>query len=93
MTAIRSMQDRTPFTGALRALVTIPIAVAGAAALYLLLLGYSALLRVRWISDRTRQSTKRLNRFAGKLAGTRRGCCISTSAPCTMSGVAAAEPM
>ena len=73
MTVIRNMQDRTPFTGALRALVTIPIAVAGAAALYLLLLGYSPLLRVRWISDRTRQSTKRLNRFAGKLAGTRAG--------------------
>lgn len=73
MTVIRSVQDRTPFTGALRALVAIPIAVAGAAALYLLLLGYSPLLRVRWISDRTRQSTKRLNRFAGKLAGTRAG--------------------
>jgi hypothetical protein len=73
MTVIRSVQDRTPFTGALRALVAIPIAVAGAAALYLLLLGYSELLRVRWISDRTRQSTKRLNRFAGKLAGTRAG--------------------
>jgi len=73
MTATHSTQDPTPFTGALRALVTIPIAVGGAAALYLLLLGYSALLRVRWVSDRTRQSTKRFNRFVCGLAGTRVG--------------------
>ena len=56
------------------ALLAIPVALAGAVVvLYLALLGYSALMRVRWVSDKTRQASKRANRWARKVAGTRPG--------------------
>ncbi len=41
--------------------------------LYLLLLGWGMLMNVRWISDQTRLSTKRLNRYLLRVAGTRLG--------------------
>ena len=40
---------------------------------YLALLGYSALMRVRWVSDTTRQASKLANRWARVVAGTRLG--------------------
>ncbi|OBH20345.1 hypothetical protein [Mycobacterium sp. E3247] len=58
----------------LRVLVWPPAAVAGIlAALYLLLLGWGTLMRVRRISDWTRQLTKRGNPYLRKIAGTRLG--------------------
>jgi deazaflavin-dependent oxidoreductase (nitroreductase family) len=57
-----------------RMLVTLPVIVAGAVvALYLLLLGWGMLMRVRRISDQTRQLTKRLNPYLRRAAGTRLG--------------------
>ena len=54
--------------------LAIPVALAGlVVVLYLALLGFSALMRVRWVSDRTRQASKRANRWARKVAGTRPG--------------------
>jgi deazaflavin-dependent oxidoreductase (nitroreductase family) len=41
--------------------------------LYLLLLAYSPLLRVKWFSDRTRRLTKTANRPMRRIAGTRLG--------------------
>jgi len=68
------MNSPTPLIRFLRALLTIPAIVAGAVvAFYLLLLGYSTLMRVRSISDRTRQASKRGNRYLGPIAGTRLG--------------------
>jgi deazaflavin-dependent oxidoreductase (nitroreductase family) len=56
------------------ALLAIPVALAGAVvALYLLLLGYSVLMRIRWVSDKTRQASKRGNRWMRTAAGTRPG--------------------
>lgn len=52
------------------ALLAIPAAVM---VLYLALLGYSVLMRVRWVSDKTRQASKRANRWARSVAGTRAG--------------------
>lgn len=50
------------------------VAVGGVAvALYLLLLGWGMLMRVRWVSDRTRHLTKGGNRYVRKIAGTRLG--------------------
>ena len=57
-----------------RMLVTLPVIVAGAVvALYLLLLGWGMLMRIRWISDRTRKLSKRGNRYVRQFAGTRLG--------------------
>jgi deazaflavin-dependent oxidoreductase (nitroreductase family) len=68
------MASRTLSTRFLRVLVTLPAIVAGAVvALYLLLLGWGMLMRVRWISDQTRQLTKRGNPYLRKVAGTRPG--------------------
>ena len=68
------MKRSYPVICLLRALLTVPIVLAGAvAAAYLFLLGWGMLLRVRWVSDRTRQLSKRGNRFARKFAGTRVG--------------------
>lgn len=52
------------------ALLAIPVA---AVVLYLALLSFSVLMRVRWVSDRTRQASKRANRWARQVAGTRLG--------------------
>jgi deazaflavin-dependent oxidoreductase (nitroreductase family) len=58
----------------LRVLVPLPAIVASAvAALYLLLLGWGMLMRVRRVSDWTRQLTKRGNPYLRKVAGTRLG--------------------
>jgi hypothetical protein len=58
----------------LRVLLTLPAIVAGAVvALYLILLGGDMLMRVRWVSDRTRRLTKRLNPYLRRVAGTRLG--------------------
>jgi hypothetical protein len=60
----RAMASRTPSTRFLRVLLTLPAIVAGAVvALHLLLFGWGMLMRVRWISDQTRQLTKRGNRY------------------------------
>jgi deazaflavin-dependent oxidoreductase (nitroreductase family) len=69
------MASRSPLIRFLRVLVTVPTAVAGAVfAFYLLLLGYTRLMRVRWVSDRTRQFSKTANqRFSNRIAGTRLG--------------------
>ncbi|MGB7165162.1 MAG: hypothetical protein WBD70_18815, partial [Mycobacterium sp.] len=53
------------------ALLAIPVAVV--VALYLLLLGNSVLMRVRWVSDKTRQASKRANHWMRHVAGTRPG--------------------
>ncbi len=51
-----------------------PVVLAGAVvAIYLFLLGWGILMRKRWISDRTRQLTKRGNRYLRQIAGTRPG--------------------
>jgi deazaflavin-dependent oxidoreductase (nitroreductase family) len=58
----------------LRALVTLPVILAGiAVALYLVLLGWGMLMQVRQLSDWTRQLSKRGNRYMRKVAGTRLG--------------------
>lgn len=55
-------------------LLAIPVALAGAvAALYVVLLGFSVLMRIRAVSDKTRQASKRANRLMRKAAGTRVG--------------------
>jgi hypothetical protein len=57
-----------------RVLVMPPAIVVGAlAALYLLLLGGDVLMRVRTVSDQTRQLAKRFNPYLRKVAGTRLG--------------------
>ncbi|HUO37288.1 MAG TPA: hypothetical protein VMU34_05325, partial [Mycobacterium sp.] len=54
--------------------MTISIALAGAVvAVYLFLLGWGMLMRIRWVSDRTRQLTKWGNRHLPPIAGTRVG--------------------
>lgn len=55
----------------LRVVVATPVVTV--AALYLLLLGVSPLLRVKWISDRIRRFTKTANRPMRRIAGTRVG--------------------
>jgi deazaflavin-dependent oxidoreductase (nitroreductase family) len=68
------MNSTTPLIRLLRGLLAVPAIIAGAVvAFYLLLLGYSTLMRVRWISDRTRQASKRGNRYVRAIAGTRLG--------------------
>jgi len=58
----------------LRVAAAVPIVVAGTViGLYLLLLGLSPLLRVRWFSDRIRRFTKTANRPMRRIAGTRAG--------------------
>lgn len=67
-------QRRGPLTRFVGALLGIPVALAGAVvALYLALLGFSVLMRVRPVSDRMRQASKWANRWARKVAGTRPG--------------------
>lgn len=57
-----------------RPLLAIPIVVVSAVgAILLFLLSWGVLTRVRWVSDRTRQLTKRANRYARPIAGTRWG--------------------
>ena len=41
--------------------------------LYLVLLAFSVLMRIRWVSDKTRQASKRANRWMRTVAGTRLG--------------------
>jgi len=41
--------------------------------LYLVLLGFSVLMRIRWLSDKTRLASKRANRWMRTIAGTRLG--------------------
>ena len=54
-----------------RVLLTAPVALAGAVvAAYLLLLGWGWLMRIRWVSDWTRRSSTRGNRYLRKIAGT-----------------------
>ena len=68
------MTTSTPLMRFLRALLTLPAVVAGAVtALYLLLLGRGMLMQMRWLSDRTRQLTKRVNPYLLNVAGTRVG--------------------
>jgi deazaflavin-dependent oxidoreductase (nitroreductase family) len=63
-----------PIVCLLRVLTAVGVAVAATvAALYLLLLAYSPLLRLKWFSDRTRRFTKTANRPMRKIAGTRAG--------------------
>jgi deazaflavin-dependent oxidoreductase (nitroreductase family) len=53
--------------------VALAIPVVTAVGLYLLLLGFSPLLRVKWVSDRIRRFTKTANRPMRGIAGTRAG--------------------
>jgi deazaflavin-dependent oxidoreductase (nitroreductase family) len=56
------MQRRKPLIRFLRVLLTMPAVLVGAVvAFYLVLLGWGMLIRVRWVSDRTRQLSKRGN--------------------------------
>lgn len=58
----------------LRVVSAVPTAMAGTAAdLYLVLLGVSPLLRVKWFSDRIRRLTKTANRPMRRIAGTHVG--------------------
>jgi hypothetical protein len=67
-------QQPTPSIRCLRGLLAIPAVLAGAVfAAYLLLLGWGSLLRIRRVSDWTRQASKKGNRWARKVAGTRLG--------------------
>ena len=68
------MKTRKPLIRFLSVFSTIPIVVSGAVvAIYLLLLGWGWLLRIGWVSDQTRQLSKRGNRHLRKIAGTRVG--------------------
>jgi hypothetical protein len=68
------MTTRTRLIRFLRVLVAPPAIVGGAVALlYLALLGWGMVMRVRWVSDQTRQLTKQLNPYLRKIAGTRLG--------------------
>lgn len=50
------------------------MALAGAVVVfYLMLLGFSVLMRIRSVSDKTRQASKQANRWMRKIAGTRLG--------------------
>jgi len=53
------------------ALLAIPVAVVVGP--YLALLSFSVLMRLRWVSDRTRQASKRANHWTRHVAGTRPG--------------------
>lgn len=64
------MSSRIALTSFPRILMRVGGAVATA---YLLLLGYTRLMRIRWVSDRTRQFTKWGNQFSREFAGTRLG--------------------
>ena len=68
------MESRNPVVCLLRVMLAVPIVVAATVVgLYLLLLVYSPLLRVKSFSDRTRRFTKTANRPMRKIAGTRLG--------------------
>lgn len=68
------MRKGSRFGCVVRGLLAVPIAVVCVvAALYLLLLAYSPLLRLKWFSDRTRRLSTKANRVTGRLAGTRLG--------------------
>jgi hypothetical protein len=63
---------RKPLIRFLRVLLAMPAVLVGAVvAFYLVLLGWGMLIRVRWVSDRTRQLSKRGNPYLLKIAGTR----------------------
>jgi deazaflavin-dependent oxidoreductase (nitroreductase family) len=51
-------------------LLAIPVALAVP---YLVLLGFSVLMRIRWVSDKTRRASKLGNRWMRAVAGTRLG--------------------
>lgn len=54
------MKRRNSVTCLLRLLSTIPVVLIGAVvALYLLLLGWGMLMRIRWVNDRTCQFSTR----------------------------------
>lgn len=58
----------------LRVVLLVPVVVVGGVVgLYLLLLGVSPLLRVKWFSDRIRRFTKTANGPMRRIAGTRLG--------------------
>ncbi len=75
MTATRLARCRTPLTGFLRLPSIVLVVLAGAVVvLYLILLAYTLLLRLKWFSDRTRRFSKTANRrLASGIAGTRLG--------------------
>jgi deazaflavin-dependent oxidoreductase (nitroreductase family) len=74
LTAVDITARRRPLIRGLGVLLTAPIALVGAVvAVYLLLLGWGWLMRIRRVSDWTRQSSKRGNRYLRKFAGTRLG--------------------
>lgn len=68
------MASRTSLIRFPRVLLMLSAIVAGAVVvLYLLLLGWGMVMRVKWVSDRTRELTKRGNPYLHKVAGTRLG--------------------
>jgi hypothetical protein len=72
LTPTRVGERRKPLIGFLRVLLAAPVVLAGAVmVLYLILLAYSPLLRLKWFSDRTRRFSKVANRHVpSKIAGT-----------------------
>jgi deazaflavin-dependent oxidoreductase (nitroreductase family) len=68
------MERRNQLVRLLRVVSAVPIVMAGTAVgLYLLLLGFSPLLRVKRFSDRIRRFSKTANRPIRRIAGTRAG--------------------
>jgi deazaflavin-dependent oxidoreductase (nitroreductase family) len=68
------MHQRKPIVRLFRVVFAVPaVLVSAVAVLYLVLLSWSMLLRVQWMSHRTRGFSARANRLAGKVAGTRLG--------------------
>ncbi|WP_084525822.1 hypothetical protein [Nocardia vaccinii] len=70
-----SSVGRTSSAQMLRMLVSVPVIAIGVAlACYLLLLGYTGLMRLGWVSDRTRRFSRTVNRrLPDGIAGTRLG--------------------
>jgi hypothetical protein len=63
-----------PFRVFFKILIGIPIALTSiVAVLYLILLAWSALLRLKWVSDKTRRLSKTANVLPRRIAGSRLG--------------------
>ena len=74
LTATEITSRSRPLSLVVRVVFAIPIVLAGGVVgLYVLLLGWGWLLRIRRVSDGTRRATKKGNRYLRRLAGTRLG--------------------
>jgi deazaflavin-dependent oxidoreductase (nitroreductase family) len=71
---MQANRQRNPFTWVFGALVRLVVALTAlVTALYLLLLGWGALLRIPWVNEQTRHLTKSANGPLRRIAGTRWG--------------------